>query len=184
VSLTELPEGLPEPVDDGACDHLVGRAFPSLALSSSSGGEKAVNPALSVLYVFPMIGTPGVDLPDGWDLTPGARGCSVQSLAYSRAFESFAAVGARVYGVSSQPTSELVEARGRLELPQELLSDAAGALRAALDLPVFEVGGVPYLRRVAIGIRAGVIEHVSYPIFPPGSEIPEVLDWLAAAPRS
>lgn len=181
MSLTELPEGLPEPVDDGACDHLAGSAFPRVALPSSLGGEAVVDPELSVVYVFPMMGTPGVDLPAGWDATPGARGCSVQSMAYSRAFEAFTALGARVYGVSSQPVAELLEAAGRLELPQELLSDAAGELRSALELPVFELGGVSYLRRVAIGVRGGRIEHVSYPIFPPGSETPDLLAWLDAA---
>ncbi|MGH2960151.1 MAG: peroxiredoxin [Solirubrobacterales bacterium] len=82
--------------------------------------------------------------------------------------------------MSSQPVSELVEATVRLELPQELLSDAGGSLRAALELPVFELDGVSYLRRLAIGVRGGHIDHVSYPIFPPGSETPDLLAWLEA----
>lgn len=155
--------------------------FPPVGLPSSLGGEKVVDPELSVVYVFPMMGRPGVDLPAGWDATPGARGCSVQSMAYARAFEAFSGLGAHVYGVSSQPLPELIEAAGRLGLPQELLSDSSGALRAALGLPEFEVGGVSYLRRVAMGVRGGRIEHVSYPIFPPGSEVPSVLAWLDAA---
>jgi hypothetical protein len=32
-----------------------------------------------------------------------------------------------------------------------------------------------------IGVGEGVIEHVSYPIFPPGSEVPGVLDRLGAS---
>ena len=48
VDVTQLPEGLPVPVDDGACDHLVGQTFPEIALPSSLGGEKVVDPALSV----------------------------------------------------------------------------------------------------------------------------------------
>jgi len=149
-------------------------------LPSSLGGEKVVDPELSVVYVFPMMGTPGMDLPAGWDATPGARGCSVQSMAYARAFEAFSGLGARVYGVSSQPVDELVEAAGRLGLPQELLSDSAGGLRAALELPVFELDGASYLRRMAIGVRGGHIDRVSYPIFPPGSETPDLLAWLKA----
>lgn len=178
VDVTQLPEGLPVPFDDGACDHLSGLEFPRIGLPSNAGGEEAVDPALSVVYVFPMMGKPGVDLPAGWDMTPGARGCSVQSLAYSRAYAEFAALGARVYGLSSQRVPELIEAAGRLALPQTLLSDASGALRAALGLPVFEIEGVEYLRRVALGVRNGRIDHVSYPIFPPGSEAPAVLAWL------
>jgi len=178
VDVTQLPEGLPVPVDDGACSHLLGAEFPVVSLPSSSGGEEAVDPGLSVVYVFPMMGRPGVDLPAGWGATPGARGCSVQSTAYSRAFEAFSGLGARVYGVSAQPLAELIEAAGRLGLPQSMLSDSSGALRAALELPVFELEGVQYLRRVALGVRDGRIEHVEYPIFPPGSEISSLRHWL------
>jgi peroxiredoxin len=152
--------------------------FPSVWLKSSRGEDVVVSRELSVVYIFPMMGKPGVDLPQGWDATPGARGCSVQSMAYARAFDSFTALGASVYGLSSQPLPELIEASGRLGLPQELLSDASGALRGALGLPVFELEGAEYLRRLALGIRDGQIEHVSYPIFPPGSETPAVLAWL------
>lgn len=179
--MTQLPEGLPVPENDGACDHLIGMEFPQVWLESSLGDDVVVNRELSVVYVFPMMGQPGVDLPDGWDATPGARGCSVQSMAYARAFDAFTALGANVYGLSSQPLAELIEAAGRLGLPQELLSDADGALRAALGLPVFELDGVEYLRRVAIGVRGGHIDHVSYPIFPPGSETARVLAWLESA---
>jgi peroxiredoxin len=179
MSLTELPEGLPEPVDDGACDGLIGRAFPDLALPSSLGGEAGVDPTLSVVYVFPQMGRPDVALPDDWDLTPGARGCTVQSLAYAGVNGQFTELGARVYGISAQPVEDLVEAAGRLGLPQELLSDSGGALRAALDLPAFALHGRDYLRRVTLGVRAGVIERVWYPIFPPGSETDEVLEWLS-----
>jgi peroxiredoxin len=178
MSFTDLPEGLPEPVDDGACDHLLGMEMPSDWLKSSRGDDVCVNRELSVIYIFPMMGQPGVDLPKDWDATPGARGCSVQSIAYARAFESFSALGASVYGLSSQPVAELTEAAGRLELPQELLSDASGAFRAALKLPTFELHGVEYLSRAAIGVKRGHIDHVSYPIFPPGSETPAIKAWL------
>ena len=33
----EVPEGLPEPGDDGACDHLPGMRMPSVALRSTAG---------------------------------------------------------------------------------------------------------------------------------------------------
>jgi peroxiredoxin len=181
VDVTKLPAGLPVPIDDGASGHLKGIELPAIALPSSKGGESVIDPALSVVYVFPMMGRPGEDLPDDWDLTPGARGCSVQSLAYSDKSGTFSRLGARVYGVSSQPLPELIEAAGRLGLPQELLSDASGALRAALGLPTFELQGTEYLKRLALGIRDGRIEHVSYPIFPPGSETSEVLAWLEAS---
>ncbi len=37
MSLYELPEGLPVPADDGACDHLEGMTVPSIELESSLG---------------------------------------------------------------------------------------------------------------------------------------------------
>ena len=70
-SYDTLPDNLPVPEDDGACDHLTGQALPDVALSATSGG--LVNPSRLpgrvVLYCYPMTGKPGVPLPDGW-LTP------------------------------------------------------------------------------------------------------------------
>ncbi|HEY4963888.1 MAG TPA: hypothetical protein VIH90_04295 [Candidatus Saccharimonadales bacterium] len=40
-----LPDGLPEPRDDGACDHLLGMEMPSVELRSTMG--KLVNPSQS-----------------------------------------------------------------------------------------------------------------------------------------
>ena len=37
---------------------------------------------LSVIYIYPMSGKPGVELPRGWDLIPGARGCTPQSCSF------------------------------------------------------------------------------------------------------
>ena len=36
-SLSELPEGIPVPVDDGACDHLPGIRLSPVVLPSTSG---------------------------------------------------------------------------------------------------------------------------------------------------
>lgn len=179
MSFAELPEGLPVPIDDGACDHLIGVDLPEVELPSSSGGKSVIDPELSVVYVFPQMGQPGTPLPDDWDETPGARGCTVQSLAYAGVSREFDVLGARVYGVSAQPLAQLTDAAGRLGLPQELLSDADGALRAALGLPMFELHGARYLKRVTLGIREGRIDALWYPIFPPGSETDAVRAWLA-----
>ena len=37
MSVYTLPPDLPAPIDDGACDHLVGLAAPELTLDSSQG---------------------------------------------------------------------------------------------------------------------------------------------------
>jgi len=36
-NIYEVPEDLPVPVDDGACDHLQGKKVPSVSLPSTAG---------------------------------------------------------------------------------------------------------------------------------------------------
>lgn len=76
--LTVLPANLPVPEDDGACNHLEGMRFPSMALIGTSGNKVDIssNRGLVVVYFYPLIGRP--DLPPmlGWNEIPGARGCT------------------------------------------------------------------------------------------------------------
>ena len=70
---TVLPANLPEPVDDGACDHLYGLELPAIELSSTDGTVHSLSGVSSrwlVLYVYPRTGGPGVSLPEDWDLIP------------------------------------------------------------------------------------------------------------------
>lgn len=177
--LSQLPPDLPVPEDDGAADHLAGRSLPDLALPASDGSEVNLGDldGALVLYVFPMMGKPGVELPEGWNETPGARGCTVQSLAYSKGLRDLDRLGLRVFGLSVQSPADLQEASERLGLGQVLLSDAGGALQEALELPSFELAGGHYLRRLTIGARDGTIERVWYPVFPPGSDVEQVAAW-------
>src|SRR6266513_853041 len=82
--LLRLPEGLPVPVDDGAASHLPGRAMPALSLPATDGRQVALDALGSgrtVVYIYPMTGRPGVDLPEGWDDIPGARGSKTDTRA-------------------------------------------------------------------------------------------------------
>lgn len=45
TEFTSLPAGLPEPVDDGAADHLVGLPIPDITLAGSGGERRAAQPA-------------------------------------------------------------------------------------------------------------------------------------------
>ena len=70
-------------------------------------------------------GRPGEPLPDGWDLIPGARGCTPQSCAFRDHHRELADRGDEVYGLSTQTTGYQREMAERLHLPFEVLSDAA-----------------------------------------------------------
>ena len=74
--LASVPANLPEPQDDGACDHLRGMAMPSVPLQSTDGRTVDMNTHMGIIiaYFYPMTGRPGVNLPEGWDQIPGARG--------------------------------------------------------------------------------------------------------------
>jgi peroxiredoxin len=197
---TALPGDLPVPVDDGAADHLPGTTMPAVTLPSTDGGDvrvDALGPGRTVLYAYPMTGTPGVDPPDGWDAIPGARGCTPESCAFRDHHADLTAAGAAVYGVSTQPTEVQREAAQRLQLPFALLSDAGdgrgvasrGAgklarhpLAEALRLPTMVVEGTTMLRRLTLVVRDGRVEHVFYPVFPPDRHAEEVLGWVRGHP--
>jgi hypothetical protein len=77
--MSSLPEGLPRPVDDGACDHLPGERLPGLALPATGGTaiDLAALPGRLVVFCFPRAGEAQAATPAGWDQIPGARGLLV-----------------------------------------------------------------------------------------------------------
>lgn len=116
-----LPEGLPTPKDDGAADHLQGLRMPAFVLPTSGGDTVRLDDlghGRTVLYLYPLTGRPGVDLPEGWDAIPGARGCSTEACDFRDHFQDLRDAGAaRVYGLSSQSPSYQAEVVSRLRLP-------------------------------------------------------------------
>src|ERR1700733_10961899 len=116
----ELPDDLPVPQDDGAARHLAGRRMPDLALPATDGAR--VNLARlsgrSVVYAYPRTGQPGKALPTGWDMIPGARGCTPQSCGFRDHFADLKRLGvAHLYGLSTQETGYQREVVDRLHLP-------------------------------------------------------------------
>jgi len=182
-----LPDDLPEPVDDGAADHLPGRAMPEVALSSTAGdmvGLDRLGAGRVVLYFYPLTGRPGVDLPEGWDSIPGARGCTAEACDFRDHHADLLAAGAAaVYGVSTQTSSYQRGVVDRLRLPFTMLSDPEQRLAGALGLPTLEVDGETLYKRQTLVVTGGVVEHVFYPVFPPDHHAAEVLTWLQAAER-
>nr|WP_042190153.1 redoxin family protein [Kibdelosporangium sp. MJ126-NF4]CEL19129.1 Alkyl hydroperoxide reductase subunit C-like protein [Kibdelosporangium sp. MJ126-NF4] len=177
-----LPSGLPVPDDDGAADHLPGTPAPHITLPTTDGKPvrlDALGPGRTVIYVYPLTGRPGVDLPEGWNSIPGARGCTPESCAFRDHFQDLLAAGAgRVFGLSSQDSEYQREVVERLGLPFGILSDPTLSLADALGLPTFDVDGSTLFKRLTFVIRDGVIEHAFYPIFPPDEHAHQVLTWL------
>ena len=180
-NLYAVPEGTPEPADDGACDHLPGTRLPSVSLVSMAGDlvDLSALTGTSVVYCYPLTGRPDQDLPPGWDDIPGARGCTPQSCAFRDHHAEVQALGARVFGLSTQDTAYQREAAERLHLPFRLLSDQNLEFAGALDLPTFEAEGMTLIKRLTLVIEDVEIREVFYPVFPPGRNAEEVVGWLS-----
>lgn len=188
LQYARLPQDLPAPVDDGAADHLPGMALPALRLAGTNGDTVALDdlgPGRSVFYLYPMTGRPGVELPEGWDDIPGARGCTPEACAFRDLHAELRAAGAeRVYGLSGQDTDYQREVVERLHLPFAMLADPELALADALGLPTFAVAGTRLFTRLTLVVTGGRIEHVFYPVFPTDTHAAQVVAWLDANPGS
>ncbi|MEM6500863.1 MAG: peroxiredoxin [Cyanobacteria bacterium P01_C01_bin.89] len=184
MDLNQLPENLPEPVDDGAANHLQGMALPAMSLIATNNKSVDIHklPGLVVFYVYPMTGRPDTQLPDGWASIPGARGCTPQSCAFRDHHGELAAFDTQVFGVSTQTTAYQQEAKERLHLPFDLLSDTTHQLKASIQLPTFEVAGMELYKRITLIARDGKICKVFYPVFPPDENAEAVLNWVKANP--
>ena len=180
-----LPPDLPVPLDDGAADHLPGLELPALTLPSTKGepvdlAAIAAEAATLVLYVYPRTGTPGEQLPEGWDAVAGARGCTPQNIGFHDHRAQLTVLGTDVVGLSAQPSEDQQAFAAREHIPFPLLSDPDLRLAAALRLPTFEIAGMTLYRRITLIAREGVIARVFYPVFPPDRDAANVAAWLGA----
>jgi peroxiredoxin len=187
ADFTVLPEGLPVPRDDGAADHLTGMPMRGLTLATSGGASvelQSLPAGRTIIYIYPLTGRPGVDLPEGWDAIPGARGCTTEACDFRNHFADLQDAGAAaVYGLSSQSPEYQAEVVDRLGLPFPMISDEGMLLAGALRLPTFAAEGYERLySRLTLVVRDGTIEHVFYPIFPPNTHAQQVLAWLREHP--
>ena len=194
----------PAPTDDGGARHLVpGLALPEIALPAAPattgsplprGEESRVRPTqdlnspksidlanlpgTSVVFVYPWTGRTGLPYPPDWDDIPGAHGSTPEAEGFRDRYAEFEALGASVFGLSTQDSEHHAELATRLSLPYPLLSDAEFAFTRALRLPTFETGGVTYLKRLTLVVRDGRLLHAFYPAHPPDKHPGEVLSWL------
>jgi len=161
---------IPAPIDEGDAGHLTHCEVPCVLLPATSGEEinLAALDGLNVVYAYPMTGRPDIPLPDGWNMLPGARGCTPQSCAFRDHSDELKKLGVnRIFGLSTQETDYQREAVARLHLE-------------ALNLPVITVNKMTLLKRLTMIIIDGRISQVFYPVFPPNESAAQVIDWLKA----
>ncbi|MBD3610773.1 MAG: peroxiredoxin [Gammaproteobacteria bacterium] len=180
MSLNETPDNLPIPEDDGAADHLEGMSLPDIVFTATSNETVLFNllQGYVVIYVYPMTGQPGTPLPEGWDDIPGARGCTPQACSFRDHYSELKSLDTHVFGLSAQSTRYQQEAKERLQLPFELLSDQSLSLNKSLQLPTFMATGMELYKRITLIVENGVIVKTFYPVFPPNESAEQVLSWL------
>lgn len=160
---------------------LLGTVVPSLTFPATDG--RSINLAeltgTTVVYFYPRTSRPDEPPIDGWDMIPGARGCTLQSKEFAERYEAFIAAGAtHVFGVSTQNTDYQREAANRLSIPFPLLSDESHSLAVSMELPTFEAGGLTLFRRITLVLQDGVVRHVFFPVVDPRENARQVLEYL------
>jgi len=171
----------PAPKDDGGAAHLApGTVLPDIALIASTGEmvSLAKVAGLSVVFVYPWTGRPGLNNPPGWDDIPGAHGSSPEADGFRDLSADYRARGVQVFGLSTQTREWQREFASRAGLTFPLLSDAGFQVANALRLPRFSAGGVTYLKRLTLLCWDGLIVRTIYPVHPPDTHAADLLAQL------
>ena len=179
---TKLPDGLPQPMDDGASDHLLEMTIPKTVLQSTKDYALDFSKICSrykVLYFFPMIAIPGEHVPSSkWNDIPGARGCTPQNVSMSKHNDDLQRYDAASIGISTQPINELTKVSSLRKFLQPLVSDSNLEFQEKLNIPTFQFENKMMYKRLTLIVRESRIVKVFYPIFPPDKHIFEILEWL------
>ncbi|GAB2617719.1 putative thiol-specific antioxidant related protein/Peroxidoxin BcpB [Paractinoplanes abujensis] len=157
---------------------LVGTSLPTLRFFATDGrpvDPSALGPGRTVIFVYPLTGRPGVDLPRSLLEVHGARDQALWLRDHHA--EILAAGAARVYGLSAQSTGYQRELVHRLQLPYPLIPDPRLTLASALGLPTLAAGTL--YDRLTLIVTDDVVEHVFHPIHDPASHALDVIRWLA-----
>jgi peroxiredoxin len=162
-----LPATLPS-IDDMTDARLApGDLAPDFTLTDQDGAPltlSSLRGSKVVLYFYPEAMTPG---------------CTTEACDFRDHHSDLVAAGVEaVHGISAQDTGYQREVVERLGLPFSMLADPDLTLAAALALPTFTAGAQRLYRRLTVIVRDRRIEHVFYPVFPPGEHAREVLAWL------
>jgi len=179
---TKLPDGLPQPDDDEASDHLLGMIIPDIILPSTIDSAldfSKIYRCYKVLYFFPMIAIRGENEPSsGWNDIPGARGCTPQNISMSKYSDDLQKYDAISIGISTQPINELTKVSSLRKFVQPLVSDSDLEFQEKLNIPTFQFENKMMYKRLTLIVQESRIVKVFYPIFPPDNHIFEILEWL------
>ena len=181
MDFSKLPDDLPVPEDDGACNHLTNFTIPPISLPNQDGNLLRLNRLDTfriVLYCYPMTGRPDRSLPPNWDSIPGARGCTPQTCGFRDNYDEIVSLNAIPIGVSTQPIDDLKEMVTRLGVIYDVVSDINLKFAKKLSIPTFAIKDKVFLKRTTLIIEKSVIKKVFYPIFPPNKNVHEVIEWL------
>ena len=173
---------IPEPKLDFNLEHLNQLIIPDLKLNSTDDTIVSLSnlKGITVIYVYPMTGVPGKELPEGWDEIPGARGCTPQSCSFRDNFSKLKKLGVNnIFGLSTQSTEYQKELATRLHLPYTILSDEKLEFSKKLKLPMFKVLKMNLLKRITLILKDNKIIKYFYPIFPPTKNIEDVINFFS-----
>jgi len=156
------------------------KIIPDITLQSTNGENVRLSELTGkqVLYIHPMIGRPEKTIPKEWNSIPGASGCTAQSCGYRDLYTEYLYRNIKLYGLSTQLTSKQMEAKRRLHLPFDLLSDPELYFGRALGLPTFRVGNVNYYKRLTMIVENAQIVKILFPVESPQDNAKEILDWI------
>jgi DNA-binding HxlR family transcriptional regulator/peroxiredoxin len=167
----------PETAEAHRVAALVGTTVPPLTADPLTGPSGETGDAVyTVVYCYPGSALTGID-----DV-PGGAGCTLESCTYRDRLGDFAALGARVVGVSTQRPDEQAEfaARNRIGFP--LVSDEDLGLTTALRLPTFRLHGAPRLKRLTLVVdRERVVRGTLFPIRDVTGSVEDALALVRAA---
>jgi peroxiredoxin len=171
----------PSSVADGrAAERLVGAAVPPLRLDTTTGPVDLADLALGLLVLF--IYPHATGLPDspvsGWDVIPGARGCTAQACAFRDHHDRLRGLGAEVAGLSVQTVDEQQAFASRVGLEYRLISDPTRRLAQVLGLPTFTADGKTFYSRLTLVGRRSRVVKVFSPVLAPVANAEEVAAWL------